>query len=75
MPDDIPAVGGAMDLAVGAGADLGDDGTFHLRWPVQTGRTLQLSAVTGLACVTCVSRTSRSVDVTANGFALIETVD
>lgn len=72
--DDIPAVGGAMDLAVGA----------KQTWVMMEHFTREGQCklvercsypLTGLACVTRVYTDLAVVDVTANGFALIETFD
>lgn len=72
--DDIPAVGGAMDLAVGA----------KQTWVMMEHFTREGQCklvercsypLTGLACVTRVYTDLAVVDVTADGFALVETVD
>lgn len=71
--DDIPAVGGAMDLAVGA----------KQTWVVMEHSTksgeCKLVAqcrypITGLRCVSRVYTDLAVIDVTANGFRLVEAV-
>lgn len=72
--DDIPAVGGAMDLAVGAKQTwvMMEHFTRDGQCKLVERCSYPLS---GLACVTRVYTDLAVVDVTANGFALIETVD
>lgn len=72
--DDIPAVGGAMDLAVGAKKTW-----VMMEHFTRDGQCKLVERcsypLTGLACVTRVYTDLAVVDVTASGFALIETVD
>ena len=72
--DDIPAVGGAMDLAVGAKQTW-----VMMEHFTRDGQCKLVERcsypLTGLACVTRVYTDLAVVDVTANGFALVETVD
>ena len=72
--DDIPAVGGAMDLAVGAKQTW-----VMMEHFTRDGQCKLVERcsypLTGLACVTRVYTDLAVVDVTASGFALIETVD
>jgi 3-oxoadipate CoA-transferase beta subunit len=72
--DDIPAVGGAMDLAVGAKQTW-----VMMEHFTRDGQCKLVERcsypLTGLACVTRVYTDLAVVDVTANGFALIETFD
>jgi len=72
--DDIPAVGGAMDLAVGAKQTW-----VMMEHFTRDGQCKLVSRcsypLTGLACVTRVYTDLAVVDVTASGFALVETVD
>jgi 3-oxoadipate CoA-transferase, beta subunit len=72
--DDIPAVGGAMDLAVGAKQ------TWimmeHLTKNGQSKLVKQCSyPVTGLACVSRIYTDLAVIEVTPNGFKLVEAVD
>lgn len=72
--DDIPAVGGAMDLAVGAKQTW-----VMMEHFTRDGQCKLVSRcsypLTGLACVTRVYTDLAVVDVTASGFVLVETVD
>lgn len=72
--DDIPAVGGAMDLAVGAKQTW-----VMMEHFTRDGQCKLVERcsypLTGLACVTRVYTDLAVVDVTASGFALNETVD
>jgi 3-oxoadipate CoA-transferase, beta subunit len=72
--DDIPAVGGAMDLAVGAKQ------TWimmeHLTKNGQSKLVKQCSyPLTGLACVRRIYTDLAVIEVTSKGFKLVETVD
>ena len=72
--DDIPAVGGAMDLAVGAKQTWVMMEHFTRDGQCKLAERCSYP-LTGLACVTRVYTDLAVVDVTANGFALIETFD
>lgn len=72
-PDDIPAVGGAMDLAVGAKQ------TWVMMEHFTHGGVSKLVArctypITGVRCVTRVYTDLAVLDVTPQGFRLMETV-
>jgi 3-oxoadipate CoA-transferase, beta subunit len=71
--DDIPAVGGAMDLAVGAKQTW-----IMMEHLTKTGESKLVPQctypVTGLGCVSRVYTDLAVIDVVANGFKLVEVV-
>jgi 3-oxoadipate CoA-transferase, beta subunit len=71
--DDIPAVGGAMDLAVGAKQTW-----IMMEHLTKNGQSKLVSEcsypVTGLQCVSRVYTDLAVIDITANGFSLVEAV-
>jgi 3-oxoadipate CoA-transferase, beta subunit len=71
--EDIPAVGGAMDLAVGAKQTW-----IMMEHLTKTGQSKLVSEcsypVTGLQCVSRVYTDLAVIDITANGFSLVEAV-
>ena len=71
--DDIPAVGGAMDLAVGAKQTWGMMEHF-----THTGASKLVASctypLTGVRCVTRVYTDLAVIDIVANGFKLVEAV-
>ncbi len=74
LPDAIPAVGGAMDLAVGAKKVFIT--TDHVTKQGEPKIVAELSyPATGLKCVDRIYTDLCVIDVTANGLKVIEKVD
>lgn len=72
-PDDIPAVGGAMDLAVGAKQTW-----VMMEHFTKSGECKLVERctypITGLGCVSRIYTDLAVIDVTANGFSVVERV-
>jgi 3-oxoadipate CoA-transferase, beta subunit len=72
-PDDIPAVGGAMDLAVGAKQTWVMMEHFTKNGECKLVERCSYP-ITGLRCVSRVYTDLAVIDVTANGFSIVELV-
>jgi len=73
-PDAIPAVGGAMDLAIGAKKVF-----VMMEHQTKSGESKIVSActypLTGMACVSRIYTDLATIDVTSDGLLVVDTID